>query len=120
LVLRITARSTHRWLRITAQSASDLRTTVNRPGQGFHPSLHRFRVITVLPPTSRCVVTVLSFSPAAAPIPTVLLTLRTLRENGHCSKLVFQLKHSEILNFIGGIVRSGWLLEMTADAETVG
>jgi hypothetical protein len=80
-------------------------------------SPHSFRVIAVPPPTSRCVVAALWFSPMAAAIFAVLLTLFTLREGGHCTKLVFQLQHYENLSFIGGVVRSEWFFEVTITSE---
>jgi hypothetical protein len=58
-----------------------------------HPSFHRFRVIAVPPPTSRCVVAALSFSLATAAIRTVPLTLLNMREGDNCSKFVFQPKY---------------------------
>jgi hypothetical protein len=80
-------------LRITAQSVSDLRATATRSEQGFHPSFHRFRIIAMPLPTSRCVVTALAFSPVAAAIRALLLNLLTLREGDNCSKRVFEIKY---------------------------
>jgi hypothetical protein len=99
LILRIAARSTHGSLDTTEQSVSNLHATVTRSAQGFHPSLHRFRVIAIPPPISRCVVAALSFLPADAAIRAVLLTLLTAREGDNCSKLVLQPKYQEILRF---------------------
>jgi hypothetical protein len=78
LALRIATRSTHQSLRITEQSVSDLRAIVTRSAQGFYSSLHRFHIIAVPPPSSRCLVVALSSSPGAAAIYAVLLTLLTL------------------------------------------
>jgi hypothetical protein len=66
LVLRVAAPSPDQWLRITAQSAFDLRAIVT-------VLLRRFRVIAAQHFAGRCMVPGLPSSPAATAIPKFLL-----------------------------------------------